>query len=396
MSQAVLTDDAKSAHLNDAELKGIIDELGADRLCPNCNRLMTGEALWCQACGYYRSLGTFVKSQKENSSSAAAEAAYTREWILCATGSSILIVLVTVASVTARFATEPYSGERFWYSVAQIGVGLLMALSAHVVAWIWGLVNTNDIRIQDVVVNPIDVWRVTVEELPRSWRRLSIGVAGLLAVILGVTVVEGVTMAHVIGNRAAPKKPKLLNSLVGQATAAGKAQAEGQPQPQTLEEAIEQFADQGEEITGDLDEAPNESLAYNPWGDEAKSDAADEEQQTDDKPVESAPAATPDVTVKCVVVGYTQNEDGTISEVIVAAIHRGRLTWAATVNDGVKERMSLSLARQISELTQPRPSIKCPIGERKVVWVRPKATCRINCVGVRTNGELVGPVFGGP
>lgn len=395
MSQAVLTDVAKSPHLNDAELKGVIDVLGADRLCPNCNRLMTGEAMWCQPCGFYRSLGTFVETQEENSSSVAVEAAYTRDWIHCAVGSSALIVLVTVASVTARFATEPYSGERFWYSVAQIGVGLLLALSAHVAAWIWGLLNTNDIKICDVVVNPIDVWRVTVEELPRSWRRLSIGAAGLLAVILGVTVVEGVTMAHVIGNRAIPKQPKLLNSLVAQANAAGQAQAEDQPQPQTLEEAIEQFAGQGEEITGDLDAAPDDSLAFNPWGDKAKTNAADDE-KADEKPVDSAPAATPDVTVKCVVVGYTQNEDGRINEVIVAAIHRGRLTWAATVSDGVKERMSLSLARQISGLTQPLPSIKCPIGERKIVWVRPKATCEINCVGVRTSGELVGPVFGGP
>jgi hypothetical protein len=158
-----------------------------------------------------------------------------------------MILLVSGCSIAARFLTAPYSAERFWYSLAQVGVGCVMVLSAHLTAWIWGLLHTDDVRIADVVMSPIDLWRVICEQLPNSWRRLSIGGGGLLAVLLGLTVVEGVTLSHLTGTRSIP--PKLFNSLVGQATAAARSQADGQPQPQSLEEAIEQFADQGEEFT---------------------------------------------------------------------------------------------------------------------------------------------------
>lgn len=390
MSTATLPRTADKPQLNNAELQGIIDELGADRLCPNCNLLMTGDASWCQACGYYRSLGTVVQATAERSTSASTEEAYTRDWIRCAVGSSIMILLVISCSLTGRFMTAAYSAERFWFSVAQIGFGGLLLVTSHVISWIKGIISTEELKALDVLVNPIDIWRVTVEELPKSWRRVALGSSGLLAVILGFTVVEGVTLAHLTGNRAAPEKPKLLKSLVGQATKAG--QAQDQSKAQTLEEAIEEFADTGEDLTGDAEALAEQQQGYNPWEEDG---APTDEEEGDEEPAEVEPAARPTVKVKCVIVGYTADDSGAISELIVAAIHRGRLTWAATVNDGIAERMPLGLSDELSDLIRPKPAVACPIGDRKVTWVQPKATCHIKCVGVRTNGELVGAVFDG-
>jgi len=217
MSQSVLpaANTSDAPQFDELEIQGIIKALDDDPRCSNCNQLMIGEEFWCQSCGYYRALGTFVEIQAEKSRSAADEAAYTRDWIRCAAAASIMILLVAGCSVAARLLTAPYSVERFWYSLAQVGVGCVMVLSAHIAAWTWGLLNADDVRIADVVTNPIDLWRVTMEQLPKSWRRLSIGGGGLLAIILGLTIVEGVTLGHLTGTRAIPPKPQLLNSVVG-------------------------------------------------------------------------------------------------------------------------------------------------------------------------------------
>jgi len=356
-------------------------------LCSNCNQRMTGDALWCQACGFYSSLGTFVETQVEDTRSAADEAVYTRDWIRCAVAGSIVILLVSGCSIAARFLTAAYSAERFWYSIPQVGVGCVMLLSAHLAASVWGLLHASDVRITAIVTNPIDLWRVTFEQLPKSWRRLSIGGGGLLAILLGLTVVEGVTLSHLTGTRSIPPKPKLFSSLVGQATAAARAQADGQPQPQSLEEAIEQFADQGEEFT---EGAIDDIAAFNPWD----KNSVDEEDEAGETESEDADAVRPEVTVTCVIVGYTVGDNGRIHELLTAAMHRGRLTYAATVSDGVKERLPVTVAKQLQQLVQKKPPIVCPTAGRKVVWVRPAATCQIDCRGVRLNGELVGAVFG--
>ena len=397
MSNAVLPNIADQGQLNSAELQGIIKELGADRLCPNCNLLMTGDASWCQACGYYRSLGTVVTATAERNSSANTEEVYTRDWIHCAVGTSVLVLLVIITSLVGRFVTDAYTADRFWFSVVQIGVGAIMALTAHVTAWIKGLINTEELKALDLLVNPIDIWRVTIEELPKSWRRLALGASGLLAVILGFTVVEGVTISHLTGKRAVPEKPRVLNALVNQATRAGRARAQTQPQAQTLEEAIEQFADTGEELTGDFEAFGEqaEPEGYNPWGEDAAGTEEDNEDSEDEPAEEVQPAARPDVKVKCVIVGYTVDDAGGLSELIVAAMHRGRLTWSANVSDGVSQRVPEGLIDELAALIRPRPSVSCPIGDRQVTWVRPQITCHIKCVGVRTSGELVGAVFDG-
>jgi hypothetical protein len=274
-------------------------------------------------------------------------------------------------------ALSNYSSDRFWYSLAQVGCGSVMALSAHLAAWVWGLLNADDVGIPDVVTNPIDLWRVTVEQLPNSWRRMTIGGGGLLTIILGLTIVDGVTLGHLNGERSIPPKPKLLASVVGQVTAAGRAQADSQQQPESLEEAIEQFGDQGEEFTKDSAE---DGWADNPWDDEkvAGKDKA---------------AVPPEVTVTCVIVGYTVDDRNRIDGLLTAAMHRGRVTYAATITDGVNERLPVDLVQQLRRLVQEKPPIPCPTGERKVFWVRPAATCRIDCRGASKNGELVDPAL---
>ncbi len=388
MSQAVVptanTDIAPQ--FDEPEVQGIIKALDNDTRCSNCQQLMTGEDFWCQSCGYYRALGTFVETPTEESRSDSDEAAYTRDWIRCAAAASIMIVLVVGCSVAARLLTAQYSAERFWYSLAQVSVGCAMALSAHIAAWVWGLLNADDVRIADLVINPIDLWRVTMDQLPKSWRRMSIGGGGLLAILLGLTIVEGVTLGHLTGTRDIPPKPQLLRSVVAQATAAGRAQDDGQSQPQTLEEAIEKFADQGLESTEGVAE---DDRAYNPW-DDVTEDGKDDDSKTNER--DETPAE-PEVVVKCVIVGYTVDDKGRVDGLLTAAMYRGRLTYAATVIDGVSERLPASLTQQLKQLIQGKSPIECPAGQRKVVWVRPAATCRIRCHGVGQNGELVGPVF---
>ncbi len=351
---------------------------------------MASDDSWCQACGFYRAVGAFVDAPPEEAQSEDSEPALSLEWLHCIIGVTVPLLAVVASSVTGRLMTDPNTAARFWYSTGQIGIGFVMAVSAHIAAWIYGLRHSDSIRVQDIVLDPVDIWRCTLEKLPESWCRFTIGFNGLIAVILGFTVVEGLSLNQLTPPARKSPKPQLMNKIVSAVTAAGETQAGDESQ--TLEEAIEEFTTEDDDIDVGLEAGSSEKeerlAQYNPWDDLAANNSKVLE------PVEEREDIIPDGPLKCVIIGYSMDDGGNIDQLLVARMHRGKLTYVGTVADGVRGQLEFTLQGRLRRLVQETPSINCPESERETLWVRPAATCSVTCEKIDGNGQLVGPVFG--
>jgi ATP-dependent DNA ligase len=99
----------------------------------------------------------------------------------------------------------------------------------------------------------------------------------------------------------------------------------------------------------------------------------------------------PPPCVPAVVIGYLPGREG-VRGLLVAALHRGRLAYAAELRRGLGGPVRRRLAGLLAGRVRPRPAVPCP---GRGVWVEPEVYCRVRCLGWTPAGRLRGARFQG-
>lgn len=351
--------------------------------CPKCFGPVDPDTFWCRACH---------QKELEGGPDAARSTCRDRSEplpinsVFCAVAFTLAVLTVVLLSVGSQVVFEVHSAERFWYSVLQIVLGTVAYGAAHVASYVHGLRYSDDIEVGDVLTNPLEIWRVAITDLPDSWLRVTIGASGLLAVFLGCTIVDGISIDHLLGNRDYPEGINVTKYFVQAANRSGREQAA--KSDLSLEEAIDEFSGQGSDAVEDNDVIPVRANTpaegperYDPWNEEPEDNT------------QAGVTTSPLRSVRCVVLGFVPGSTNGVSGLALGAVFRNKLQFAGVVFDGVQGTISSDDIARFGTLLQKEPAIPDVDTLNEVFWVKPTVTCDIKCRGVDDNGRLIGPVL---
>jgi hypothetical protein len=313
--------------------------------CGNCKAPMSRGQTYCRRCGFYPTLNTFVEVQPWET---AGEGKPTTQepakshievwksliprwgWYLIA--GAIVLVLI---SLIGRFMPMTKNSRALW-TYAQFGIGIIAAITAHVMAYMHAIMVNDQLSFIDILLKPWVVWKVSFDELPKSFKRVSLGSWGLTAALCAAFVVAGVRYDEIIDWGKVPPKKKLKPLLPGFSMP--------KDSNMTMEEALEAFADQaGIEMT-------------------------DEERLKEKGPNRNK-------MVKCLIVGYTPFRESDFERLVLAVQEGEKWRCVGMVSEGIPPDDRSTLNRRMRMIMRGTPAVPC--GDIKAFWLQPKLMCTV-------------------
>ncbi|HVT30912.1 MAG TPA: hypothetical protein VHE81_23100 [Lacipirellulaceae bacterium] len=333
--------------------------------CEKCAAPLTSDIVSiCRKCGWYSSLGRFVEldpdwETDEEPKDAAVEKpqlTHVRVWLnLLPRWAWIIIasvLIVAIESVVARLVTPAGSSFRTFWSVSQLGIGLLAVVVCHTANFLVLAGEDADIGFMDLVLKPVKLWMRAVHSLPtRLW--VADGAAcGLVAAVLSLAVIGGIPYDRLWdwGFKERPK-PNLMGAVMNRVK-----QLDNGEGSDDLEKSISDFA-------GDKDVEANDKP------------------KEDTKPEPAKPREEAD----CVILGYQLDRDGRVASLLLGTAHRGDLVFAGYVTPKLTDSESKQLAGMLTAIQTQRPLI--PLQE-STNWVQAKYTCRVHYGKRSKDGRL--------
>jgi hypothetical protein len=323
--------------------------------CEKCAAPMKSEVTVCRSCGWYPSLGQFLKVDPnweiENDStqpaSPAPQKSTLRVWFeLLPRWSWVIIgsVLVIVAeSVVARFAT--HGSLRTTWSLLQIAVGFLAAAGCHIFNFLVLAADDADVGVIDIVLKPVKLWMRAFHYLPKRLWVTNLATCGVVAVAMSFLVIGGIPYERFWDwGFEPPAKQELMGAVMDRVK-----KLESQRE-QSLEEAIGDFAGK----------------------------AGLEDEQVPEKPRQKA---------DCVILGYQIDKEGRLVDLVLGTNYLARLHYAGRVNPEVSEDERTRLLKLLKAIRTHQPLI--PIESDTTKWVKPKYACRVS-YDTREKGRLQG------
>jgi hypothetical protein len=332
-------------------------QTAAGRVCPRCQqplRVVTG-TYWCLRCGWGRQV---LQAPAEAAAEAARPSAARRaaeEW---AQAARLLprwawvmlggLLAIGLGSLDAHLLLPPDSWGRAVWTTAQIIVGLVGLLLAQVaVCSLLGL-QRDAPGLLDLLM-PDRVWRVAIRRLPVTRWPVCFAAWGLGLVAFALLLVGGLT--YWLPKKGETKRTVHVAKL--------------------LDIKKEQL--EAEEAAG------------------AEASAAPGRPEPTPTPEASEPAAKPE-TARCVVVGYTVENDE-VTSLVVARIEGDELRYAGTVRPTLTAEQKEDLLKRFGRLASARPVF--PDFETPVVWLKPELHCEVEHAGAADGALLKEPRFKG-
>lgn len=207
-------------------------------VCPNClhtNR--DGSIEYCEKCGYYARFGVVVgggpvpeieEKDFPIGSIGAMAAAFT---------------VVGLFNIATLFYTPQGSPERTWWSLAQLTVGFVGFVIAHMYCFFRTLSTEDSVGMMDFVVSPTVGWFNSAKLLPKRLWAFVVAVAGITAILGSVIVLRGIPYNALFEGGPMIERRELA-SAIGQAVREAQA---AQESSESLEEALMGFSDDGAE-----------------------------------------------------------------------------------------------------------------------------------------------------
>jgi hypothetical protein len=345
----------------------VSDELPADGgpICSHCKqRLPEKSTSVCPHCGYYASLGIFMDVDKEWEQLASGQVrsgesepqpqakSHLQVWLdLIPPWGWQLIgynVLILLTSVGARLLL-PDGPVRTTWSVTQIFVGLAVVGTCHCLAYLCAIAEDASMSPLDIILRPLKLWGGVVRELPKKLRLLSGATCSITAVIGSMLIIGSLPYAVLLDwGFKQPPKQQLLGAIAARAQQVGVGDEEG------LEEAMNEFVDKAGVNGEEKDDGPKLKL-------------------------------------DCVIIGYTitGTNPETITSLVIAREHLGKLMFIGTVRGGFDEELQGYL-EEFREIPRPQPFVAIPVAI-DAQWVQPYYTCRIKYrKGDEQSGRLEG------
>jgi hypothetical protein len=206
-------------------------------------------------------------------------------------------------------------------------------------------------------MNPAGVWRPTIDELPRTARRIWMAAWGLTAAICAMFIVGGIRYSALLDDWGFKKRADSALTTHVRITSSQKAAG-----------------------TGTLAASPHTG-------------APERAESAATVPAEIATRGT-DVemlAIDCVIVGYNISpRDGSIANLLLASLVYGDLQYVGKVSKGIPEDVGKELALRLSELKRQIPIVKCP---GTAVWVKPVVACKANFKSWTDDKLMVDPEF---
>ena len=320
---------------------GVDAEVG----CPMCGNLESwGNSSWCPECGYYPRLGISLGPAPDASGDAAGGATSRGvSWQRIPRWAKILavgVIFIVAANIGARLAIPKTGAIRTLVAFLQLVAGVGIAAMMHSAAFFKAAMSNHRFCLIDAVLHPVETWKPTIHELPRTARRIWLGIWGLTASLCAVVVIGGIRYSTLVDdwgfrNRVSRDmvsrvRVESVERLIGDGALAG-----------NLEEEVQKRAEQ---------EAREAALR-------AQNDSELEMQTAD-----------------CVVVGYNVSaRDGSVRELLLASLVNGELKYVGTVEQGIPAEALEELSRRLPELKRDKAFVDCP---GTAIWVKPVVACK--------------------
>jgi ribosomal protein L40E len=327
-------------------------------ICEKCG--LPNAATACRRCGWYPVLGIHVEIDDAyeaamlppatpNVTGVATAAAAKPDWRNhlavwrgLVPGWAWLLIGTTLgclgAGVTARIATLDNPSLQTWCGVIGLVGGLIIALTAHIVAFVLCSFDDANFGVADIIVKPLKTWRQIARGLPEKIVLANSANFGVSLALTAALVVGGIPYERLLdwGFTARPKQ-----SLVGAITsAAAEDKAKG---ADSLEGAVNDFAG----------EADADGLG------------AAGASMEDAKPREK---------LECLVIGYHAGKSGGIQGLLLATDVAGKLTFVGQVQPELEASEAIDLLKKFEQNHSSRPLVKTSL---TATWLRPRFTCRV-------------------
>ena len=265
----------------------------------------------------------------------------------------------------------------------------------------------------DIMLGWVLIWQPTIQELPKTCRRIWGLVWGLTAMLTAVAIIGGIDYSAPF--RVHTESPlKDFNAMKAVGTAAQVAKGAMPPadeqQPQNMEEAMGQLTDNIEEsgllpddaldgngqassmedAMGGLTDKVGGTGALDAAGG-AKKDA--DENGSDDTDADGNPMSYSDrpKRLEAWIYGLELDSKRIPSAFLFAAEYDGKQQHVARIETKNLPRNKFrSMAIRLSKVVRDTPAIET---EREAIWVEQEVSCSLECKGYDMNNEMVAPTF---
>lgn len=312
---------------------------------------------WCPRCGYYPTLS---EDRQAVGLDAAAESEADEDepepqnllqvlpvWVWVTLGG---VFAVFGTSVAIRVTLDRSGGDATAFGWPMLIGGLITVVTAHGIALRHAMSCDRRVTLNDGLIAWFTVWQPTIADLPETRRRLWALVWGGTAVLCAVAVVGGITMDWLLkpGEKHKFEKDAAVTGAIADAAAAQ------QPDAATLEEALEQVADRGE----DAQEPPVAS-------------------------------AEPENELTGTIFGFQANRNGVPLNFLFSGITRHRRQHVATIStERLSDEMLRVIVMRLHNTLRRTPATPTIYSAR---WVEPLVECRLKYDSIAENGTLVNP-----
>jgi len=310
--------------------------------CTNCQAAMATGHTYCRRCGYYPTLKTFVEVQPweraEGEEATIDRPKSTLEvwrslipaW---AWGLIVGVAVLLAISVAARVMVPAGPGRAAWTYI-QFGVGIALAIGAHIACYMFAIMVNDTLGAIDIVLKPFVIWAATLHDLPKSFRRVAAGGWGLSAALFAAFVVGGVKYNEIIDwGKVPPKKKKKPAVAVP---------VDAPADEKSMEEALEEFANK------------------------AGVDASEEERLKQ--------KGNRQKMARCLIIGYIPNRESDFASLLVAVEESGKWRFAGEIREGVPIEVRSILNRRMPMLRRSAPAVPC---DTTAFWLEPKLVCTV-------------------
>jgi ssDNA-binding Zn-finger/Zn-ribbon topoisomerase 1 len=316
--------------------------------CPKCQLPMwvvTG-ARWCSRCGHREMCDDTPLPGATAAAGAAAKGVEWKSalrvvprWAWVLMGGLLAVVL---GSLDAGLLLPPDCFARAAWTTAQVVTGLVgMVLAQVSVCSLLGA-HKEGVSLWDLVV-PERVWRLALKRLPQTQGQVCAAAWSLALVVCGLIFINGLTYFL-------PKK--------------------GEVKPQVY---VAKILDIKKEQLQE-EEAPKPQATAPP-----------QPQPTTPLPQPTTGGTAPRETARCVVVGYTVENDE-VTSLVVARQEGDELRYVGTVRPTLTPEEKDDLLKRFGRLASSRPVFRN--FERPVVWLKPKLNCEVEHTGTGEDALL--------
>jgi hypothetical protein len=257
-------------------------------------------------------------------------------------GSGVLAIFMI--SLAIRLGTTPKSFARSLLGVAQLAIGTCLFLTLHGVAVLMASMKSNRLGFIDAILHPFEVWRPTLQDLPRTARCVCMASWGFTAAFCAIVVIGGIRWSVLVDDWGFKKRAAA--SLADEIRKSLVEKADDEDGADNMEDAVKDLA-----------------------GDEAgEGDAENKEPET------AAEESELDMlSSECVVIGYNRDlATGNVSELLLGSIVEGELKYVGSVTEEIPGEIQQQLSERLPALERKTAVIQCP---HDAVWVKPVIGC---------------------